>query len=201
VAYLEPHPRRVQAIRNGVIVIDTEKALLVHRPDRFLRYAFPVDAVGDLPHRPEPAAAGYVLVPWGAVDTWIEEGRVLVNYPPNPYHRIDCRPTNRRLRVAVSDMTLVDTDDTTIVFETALEPRLYVAPTSVRTECLRRSDTSSYCDYKGTATYWSAVIGGETFPDVAWSYDDPPPESLPIKGYLSFDPDRTDFHAALPQSG
>jgi uncharacterized protein (DUF427 family) len=202
--YVEPHPRRVQAIRNGVTVIDTEEALLIHRPDRFLRYAFPVDAVGDLPHRPEPTAPGYVLVPWGAVDTWIEEGRVLVNYPPNPYHRVDCRPTDRRLRVAISGTTLVETEDTTIVFETALEPRLYVAPALVRTEYLRRSDTSSYCDYKGVATYWSAVIGGETLSDVAWSYDDPPPESLPIKGYLSFDPDRTDFDAALPptsQSG
>jgi uncharacterized protein (DUF427 family) len=96
---------------------------------------------------------------------------------------------------------LVDTDDTTIVFETALEPRLYVAPALVHTEYLHRSDTSSYCDYKGTATYWSAVIDGETVPDVAWSYDDPPPESLPIKGYLSFDPDRTEFDAALPHSG
>jgi uncharacterized protein (DUF427 family) len=201
VVYIEPHPRRVQGIRDGITVIDTERALLVHRPDRFLRYAFPADVVGDLPHRPEPKAPGYMLVPWGAVDTWIEEGRVLVNYPPNPYHRVDCRPTNRRLRVAISDTTLVDTGQTTIVFETALEPRLYVAPALVRNEHLRRSDTSSYCDYKGTATYWSAVIDGETVPDVAWSYNDPPPESLPIKGYLSFDPDRTDFHAALPQSG
>jgi uncharacterized protein (DUF427 family) len=140
-------------------------------------------------------------VPWDAVDTWIEEGRVLVNYPPNPYHRVDCRPTNRRLRVAISDTTLVDTDDTTIVFETALEPRLYVAPALVRTEYLRRSETTSYCDYKGVATYWSAVVGGETVPDVAWSYDDPPPESTPIRRYLSFDPSRTDLDAALPQSG
>jgi uncharacterized protein (DUF427 family) len=196
--YLEPHPRRVQAVRDGVTVIDTEEALLVHRPDRFLRYAFPANAVGDLPHRPEPTAPGYVLVPWGAVDTWIEEGRVLVNYPPNPYHRVDCRPTTRRLQVAVLGTILVDTDDTTIVFETALEPRLYVAPTLVHIEHLRRSDTSSYCDYKGTATYWSAAIDGETLYDVAWSYDDPPPESWSIKGYLSFDPARTEFDAALP---
>ena len=199
--YTEPHPRRVQAIQNGVTVIDTEEALLVHRPDHFLRYAFPVEAVGNLPYRPAPTAPGYVLVPWGAVDTWIEEGRVLVNYPPNPYHRVDCRPTRRRLSVVVSGTTLVETDYTTIVFETALEPRLYVAPAMVRTEYLRRSDTSTYCDYKGVATYWSAVIDGETYPDVAWSYDDPPSESLPIKGYLSFDPDRTELDAALPQSG
>ncbi len=31
VVFVEPHPRRVQAVRDGVMVIDTERALLVHR--------------------------------------------------------------------------------------------------------------------------------------------------------------------------
>ncbi|MGH3562653.1 MAG: DUF427 domain-containing protein [Mycobacterium sp.] len=34
--------------------------------------------------------------------------------------------------------------------------------------------------------------------DVAWSYPDPPPESLPIKGFLSFDPTRADVVAEIP---
>ena len=61
--YVEPHPRRVQAIRDGRIVIDTERALLVHRRNRPLYFAFPADDVGDLPHTPEPEAPGFVPVP------------------------------------------------------------------------------------------------------------------------------------------
>lgn len=198
VVFVEPHPRRVQAFRNGRAVIDTERALLVHRRGRPLSYAFPADEVGDLPTEPEPEAAGFVHVPWDAVDTWLEEGRELVHYPPNPYHRVDCRPTRRRLRVSVADAVLVDTDDTVILFETALEPRLYVEPSHVRTDLLRRSETSSYCNYKGFATYWSAVSGDQVVEDVAWSYADPPPESLPIKGFLSFDAARADVVAELP---
>ncbi len=128
VVYIEPHPRRVQAFQNGRQVIDTERALMVHRRGHPLSYVFPVDEVGDLPTEPEPEAPGFVHVPWDAVDTWVEEGRKLVHYPPNPYHRVDCRPTKRHLRVRVDSTTLVDTDDTVIVFETALEPRLYVDP-------------------------------------------------------------------------
>jgi uncharacterized protein (DUF427 family) len=198
--FVEPHPRRVQALRDGHVVIDTERALLVHRRDHPLSYVFPADEIGDLPSEPEPEAPGYVHVPWDAVDTWIEEGRTLVHYPPNPYHRVDCRPTNRRLRVTVADTTLVDTIDTVIVFETALEPRLYVEPSLVRTDLLQRSDTTSYCNCKGYATYWSAAIGGTLVEDLAWSYEDPPPESLPIKGYLSFDVARADVLADLPAS-
>lgn len=196
VVYVEPHPRRVQAFVDGRPVIDTERALLVHRAGHSLSYVFPADAVGDLPAEPEPEAPGFVHVPWDAVDAWLEEGRELVHYPPNPYHRVDCRPTRRRLRVSVAGTVLVDTDDTLILFETALEPRLYVDPKHVRTDLLRRSETSSYCNYKGFATYWSA---GD-LEDIAWSYLDPPPESLPIKGFLSFDAARADVTAALPQA-
>lgn len=196
--FVEPHPRRVQAVRGGQTVIDTERALLVHRRDHPLGYAFPADAVGDLPCEPEPQAPGYVRVPWDAVDAWVEEGRLLVHYPPNPYHRVDCRPTQRRLRVTVDEATLVDTADTVIVFETSLAPRLYVDPSVVRTELLRRTATRTYCNYKGYATYWAAVVGDTVVDDVAWSYQDPPPECLPIKGFLSFDTCRAEVFAELP---
>lgn len=193
IVYIEPHPRRIQAHKDGRTVIDTERALLVHQPDRPLSYAFPADAVADLPSEPEPEAPGYRHVPWDAVDAWFEEGRKLVHYPPNPYHRVDCRATKRRLTVKVNGTQLVDTDDTVIVFETALPPRLYVAPQHVRTDLLQKTDTSSYCNYKGYATYWAV-----TDQDVAWSYEDPLPETWPIKGFFSFDPAQAEVKAELP---
>jgi uncharacterized protein (DUF427 family) len=198
VVYVEPHPRRVQAIKDRQTVIDTEQALLVHRPDRPLSYAFPSDLVAALPSKPVAEAPGFVQVPWDAVDTWIEEGRTLVHYPANPYHRVDCRTTTRRLRVEVAGTRLVDTGETVIVFETALDPRLYVHPAHVRRELLRQSDTSSYCNYKGYATYWSAVVGDDEIRDVAWCYLDPPPESRPITGFFSFDAARATVVAELP---
>ncbi|EKF24246.1 hypothetical protein C731_1769 [Mycolicibacterium hassiacum DSM 44199] len=199
VVFVEPHPRRVQALRGDRTVLDTERVLLVHRRGHPLSYAFAAEEVGDLPHEPVPEAPGFVRVPWDAVDVWLEEGRRLVNYPPNPYHRVDCRPTDRRLRVTVAGEVLVDTRDTMIVFETSVETRLYVSPRHVRTELLRRSDTSSYCNYKGHATYWSAVVGDTLVADVAWTYDDPLPETLPIKGFFSFDATRAEMSAELPR--
>ncbi|MGV0792694.1 DUF427 domain-containing protein [Mycolicibacterium sp. XJ1819] len=199
IVYVEPHPRRVQAVRNGHTVIDTEHVLLVHRRDHPLGYAFPAAEVGGLSCEPVAEAPGFVEVPWDAVDTWLEEGRELVHYPPNPYHRVDCRPTDRALRVTVAGVVLVDTSDTVIVFETSLPPRLYVAPSSVNTEVLQRSPTSTYCNYKGHATYWSAVIGDTVVADVAWSYEDPLPETLPIRSHFSFDADRVEMTAQLPR--
>ena len=42
-----------------------------------------------------------------------------------------------------------------------------------------------------TATHWSAQIDGKMTPDVAWSYDAPLAESVPIAGLLSFYSERT----------
>lgn len=198
--FVEPHPRRIQALRGGKVVIDTERALLVHRPNRFLQYAFLAEEIGDLPSRPEDAAPGYVRVKWDAVDTWLEEGRELVDYPPNPYHRIDIHPTKRRLRVEFGGEVLVDTDDTTILFETTLDARLYVARDHLRTDLLRPSDTRTYCNYKGWASFWSVAVGDDIVEDVAWSYEEPRPEASPIAGFLSFDADKVDLVADLPPS-
>jgi uncharacterized protein (DUF427 family) len=200
VVYVEPHPRRIVARRRGRKVIDTERALMVHRRGHALSYVFPVEEVAGLPNEAVPEAPGYVCVPWDAVDSWFEEGRQLVHYPPNPYHRVDCRPTDRGLRVSVADIVLVDIVDTMIVFETALAPRLYADPNQVRTDLLQRSESTSYCNYKGYATYWSAVIGDTVHEDVAWSYEEPLPETLPIQGFLTFDETRVDVIAELPET-
>src|ERR1044072_9268478 len=77
VVFVEPHPRRAQALRDGAVVIDTGRALLVHRAGRPLQFAFPPDVVGALPQELVVEAPGYVHVPWDAVDTWVEGGRTL----------------------------------------------------------------------------------------------------------------------------
>ena len=89
--------------------------------------------------------------------------------------------------------------DTIVVFETSLPPRLYVDPVQLRANLLQRSETTSYCNYKGDASYWSVVIGGTLYEDVAWSYEDTPPETSPIRGFLSFDETRVDVIAELPE--
>ncbi len=70
---------------------------------------------------------------------------------------------------------MVDTATTVIVFETSLAPVLYVNGSDVRMDPLEPSRTgmSTYCNYKGTPTYWSAHIGDAVAEDVDWSYEDP----------------------------
>jgi uncharacterized protein (DUF427 family) len=197
VAYMEPHRRRVRGVKDGVTAIDCERALLVHRPGQPPTYAFPAGDVHRLPTQPAADAPGYVSVAWDAVDAWFEEDEQVFGHPRNPYHRVDCLRSGRSLRVEAAGVTLVDTTDTLAVYETALEPRLYVDPRAVRRELIT-SVTQTYCPYKGTATHWSVRIGDVLLDDVAWSYEEPLPESVPLRHFLSFDDNRVDVIHDLP---
>ncbi len=63
---------------------------------------------------------------------------------------------------------------------------------------LSQSGKTTYCNYKGTPSYWSARIGETLVENVAWSYQDPPPASQPIVGLLAFDGDKTEILADCP---
>lgn len=200
VVYVEPFLRRVRGLVGGRTVIDSEGVVLVHRPGQPPNYAFPAGDVGDVPAEPEPEAPGYVRVAWDAVSAWFEEEQQIFGKLRNPYHRVDCLKTRRQLRVEVSGAVLVDTDDTIVVHETAQPPRLYVDRAHVRTDLLSPSTTTTYCGYKGTASYWNAVVDGAVVEDVAWSYEDPLPESVAIRGMLAFDPERAAVLQVLPHA-
>ncbi len=198
VVYLEPFRRRVRGIDNGRTVIDSERVLLVHRAGHPPSYAFPAGDVHGPPNEPEPEAPGYVTVPWDTVAAWYEEDERVHLHPRNPYHRVDSLRTHRRLHVEVAGVELVDSTKTVAVYETALEPRLYVDRDGVRMDLLTKSSTQTYCPYKGTATYWTAAVGDVRVEDVAWSYEDPMPESSAIGRLLSFDESRATVLHDLP---
>lgn len=196
--YVEPFRRRVRGVTGGRTLVDSERVLLVHRAGAPPAYAFPAADAADVPAEPEPAAPGHVQVAWDAVEEWFEEEEPVRLHARNPYHRVDCLKAHRRLRVEVGDAVLVDTTDTVAVYETALEPRLYVRPEHVPAGVLVKSATTTYCPYKGTATYWTAELNGSKVENVAWSYEEPLPEAERVRGHLSFDTDRVTVLATFP---
>ena len=199
VAYVEPFLRRVRGEREGVVVVDSERVLLVHRRGHAPNWVFPESDVAGVASTPEPLAPGYVAVAWDAVERWLEEDEPVLMHPRNPYHRVDCIKTTRRLRVEASGLELVETTDTIGVYETSLAPLLYVNRSHVAMEHLVPSPTTSYCPYKGHASYWTLRAPATQIADIAWTYEDPYPECHLIAGLLCFDAARIAVTTDLPQ--
>lgn len=79
------------------------------------------------------------------------------------------------------------------LYETKLRPRYYLAATAVRDwSVLAKSDTTTFCPYKGQAAYYHLQVGSKTIQDAAWYYTYPTHESAAIQGRLCFYNEKVD---------
>lgn len=221
---LQPFRRRVRAVVDDVVVLDTVDGSLLFEtglgpqlyvPEADVRADLlsPSDTSthcpfkGDATYRhltvgsrtvpdavwaypdPKPDAAwlaGLVALPMGAADRWYDEDVEVLGHLPDPYHRVDLRPTSRRVTVTAPDGTVVaSTTSAVLLDETGLDVRFYLSRDDVDAE-LERTDTTTVCPYKGVSTYWTVRSGGTSVVDGAWSYEDPLDETRGIAGRVCF---------------
>ncbi len=125
------------------------------------------------------------------------------DYPRPP--RVE--PVPERIRVVVDGVAVADTTRAHRVLETSHPPTYYLPPEDVRMDLLVTSPSSSACEWKGVASYWSlAGPGVRPIPDLAWSYERPSPGFEAIRGHLAFYASKVDEawvgdELAAPQAG
>jgi uncharacterized protein (DUF427 family) len=76
---------------------------------------------------------------------------------------------------------LAESDHTILV-----EGNQYFPVEDVTRELFETSDTSSHCPWKGDASYYDVVVGGQRNEDAAWYYAEPYDAAKDIKGYVAF---------------
>ena len=92
----------------------------------------------------------------------------------------------KRVRVEFGGEMVADSRRVKAMHETGQMMALYFPPEDVHTALLERTDHTSECPHKGTASYWSVRVGDRTAENAVWSYEDPVPSASPIAGYLAF---------------
>lgn len=111
------------------------------------------------------------------------------DYPRPP--RVEA--TARRIRVELGGETIVDTMQAHRVLETSHPPTYYVPLEDVAAGALVPSrGGSTFCEWKGIASYYDVVAGGRTIERGAWTYRDPSPGFEPIRDAVAFYPGRLD---------
>lgn len=141
-----------------------------------------------------PGLNGTVRFDWGAMDAWFEEEEQVHVHPRDPYTRIDVLQSSRHVRVEVDGVTVADSHQPRLLFETGLPTRYYLPKTDVRMDLLRPADRVTHCPYKGSADYYALIVAGATYDDAVWWYRNPLRESIQIAGYVCFYNERVDLY-------
>ena len=111
---------------------------------------------------------------------------------PGPDHPITVTPNHQRVLVRVGGALVADSRDALILQEASYPPVQYIPRKDVDMNLLQRTDHSSYCPFKGDASYYSIPSGGAKSVNAVWTYENPYPAVGQIKDYVAFYPSRVD---------
>lgn len=106
------------------------------------------------------------------------------DYPRPP--RVE--PSSKRIRVVFNGVTIADSTRALRVLETSHPPVYYLPPDDVKLAYFQRTSRSTYCEFKGAASYWTIVVADRTADNAAWSYEHPRPGYEAIAGYIAVYP-------------
>jgi uncharacterized protein (DUF427 family) len=220
---IEPSQRWVRAQVSGEFVVDCRRPVLVWEHEKYPTYFFPREDVrmdwleegGQTSSRTfwhltvnngqrveraayfypkQPEVEGYITLPWHKVDHWYEEEEEVFVHARDPYKRVDVMPSSRHVQVVIDGVTVAETKQPSLLFETSLPTRYYLPAADVNTSYLTSTDSHTRCPYKGMASYWNVSVGEKVYKDLVWSYPDPIPECPKIKGLLCFYNEKVDLY-------
>lgn len=97
-------------------------------------------------------------------------------------------PTRLSLRVEFSGKVIAETTRGVRTLETSHPPTYYFPEADVTQSLLRPSTHSSFCEWKGQATYFDIVVGDHVAENAAWTYQMPTPSFGSIAGHVAFYP-------------
>lgn len=106
----------------------------------------------------------------------------------HPDHKIEIHPFNGNLKVMVGEQNIAEINGALVLQESKYKPAYYISKSVLNNDMLEASSHTTYCPFKGDASYYHLHHNGSKFENAIWSYENPYEEVYAIKGYLSFYP-------------
>jgi uncharacterized protein (DUF427 family) len=111
---------------------------------------------------------------------------------PGPDHPITVEPSHGRVVVKAGGRVIADTRRALTLREASYPAVFYVPREDADMTLLSRTEHTSWCPYKGQASYYSITPGGDRAVNAIWTYETPHEAVATIKDHLAFYPDRVD---------
>lgn len=113
---------------------------------------------------------------------------------PDATHPITVRPTGSRVTVHVGGVQVAESDNALSLAEASYPVVQYIPIGDVDQSLLARTDTQTYCPYKGDASYYSVrTPDGQTETDLIWTYEQPYEAVAEIAGHVAFYANRAEI--------
>lgn len=105
-------------------------------------------------------------------------------------HTLYMEESQKRVRAVFGGQTIADSRRAALLHETAMLPVYYFPEEDLNSDLLRASEHTTYCPFKGEASYRSVVVGEKVAENAVWSYPDPTratfePGMPPLTGYAA----------------
>jgi uncharacterized protein (DUF427 family) len=104
------------------------------------------------------------------------------DYPRPP--RLEIR-TDKHVRVIFNGVQIAESRRPIRILETSHPPTYYLPPEDVRMEYFKPITRSTFCEFKGSAAYYTLVVGEKSAAAVAWYYPNPTPAYAALKNYIA----------------
>lgn len=100
--------------------------------------------------------------------------------------------TDKHLKIVFGSEIIAETNRAYRVLETSHPPVYYFPPEDVRLEFFKKEINTTFCEWKGRASYYSIVVGDKEAYEAAWFYENPTREFAEIENYIAFYPSKMD---------
>jgi uncharacterized protein (DUF427 family) len=111
---------------------------------------------------------------------------------PGPLHPISIEATPTRVTVRLGGRVVADTRHALTLREAKYPPVQYIPLADVAPDVLEPSDRTSWCPFKGRASYYSLRVGEDVADAAVWTYLEPHRAVAEIKDHVAFLADRVE---------
>ncbi|GCF09343.1 DUF427 domain-containing protein [Dictyobacter arantiisoli] len=100
--------------------------------------------------------------------------------------------SQKLIQIVLNGIEIAHTQHAKRVLETSQPPTYYIPPEDVKMEYFIPSHKHTYCEWKGTASYYTITVGDISIPDAAWYYQHPSQGYEALSGYIAVYPSQMD---------
>lgn len=113
-------------------------------------------------------------------------------FASRPAHKIVISPAKEKVAVRFAGQVIAETDRALRLQEASYPTVFYVPIADVAADVLQKTGHSTYCPFKGEASYWTLSANGKVSENAVWGYETPYDEVMSIKDHVAFYPNRVD---------